>query len=70
MRTSVVILNKIDLPQTSERRDQIKKYCDKEGIKLIAVSAATGEGIESLKFTLAKKVKANIVEDKNVEDEY
>jgi GTPase len=47
-RPQIVVLNKMDLPQTVEREAQIKKKVTKAGYPFMTISAATQEGVQSL----------------------
>jgi GTP-binding protein len=53
-RKSVVVANKMDLP---EARDNLQAFRKKTGLKPIPVSAVTGEGLETLKKRLHRIVK-------------
>jgi GTP-binding protein len=47
-RTQIVVLNKIDLPDVRKKRRQIAAVFARRGITLLAISAATGEGLDEL----------------------
>jgi GTP-binding protein len=47
-RPQIVVLNKIDLPDVRARRVRIAASFKRRGIELLAISAATGEGIDAL----------------------
>ena len=47
-RTEVVVLNKLDLPATRKRFPALQRVFARRGLRLLGVSAATGEGIEGL----------------------
>lgn len=44
----VVVLNKIDLPDVRKKLPALKKSFSRQGIKLHAISSATGEGVKEL----------------------
>jgi GTP-binding protein len=44
-REEIVVLNKTDLPATKKRFASLKKTFARRGLKLLGVSAATGEGV-------------------------
>ncbi|MBN2526886.1 MAG: GTPase ObgE [Deltaproteobacteria bacterium] len=69
-RPSLAVVNKCDLQETRELAPTLKLALEKEGLEMLLVSAATGEGIAELKNKLAEKVlaptpEANVVEDSN-----
>jgi translation initiation factor IF-2 len=37
--------------------ERLEKYCKKKKLELFPISAVTGEGIDALKYALAKKVQ-------------
>src|SRR6185503_20252842 len=47
-RPQLVVLNKIDLPEVRKRTKQIAGVFGRRGIKVAAISAATGEGTAEL----------------------
>ncbi len=47
-RPALVAVNKSDLPETRERWPGVKENLEKQGFKVVAISAATGAGIEEL----------------------
>lgn len=47
-RQALVAVNKSDLPETRERWAGVKENLEKQGFKVVAISAATGAGIEEL----------------------
>jgi GTP-binding protein len=47
-RPQIVVLNKIDLPDVRARRTRLAAPFKRRGITLLAISAATGEGIDAL----------------------
>jgi len=51
-RPHCVALNKIDL-FADDTKKKLEKYCKGKGIRMLPVSAVTGEGLENLKFVLA-----------------
>ena len=57
-RPSVVAVNKIDRPEVRERRTEIAEACSSDGVDVLFVSAATGEGVDELVNRLAKTLAA------------
>ncbi len=47
-RPALVAVNKVDLPEMRERWPEVKESLENQGLKVIAISAATGKGIEEL----------------------
>lgn len=55
-RKALVVLNKCDLNETREIAPQVEKILRAEGLDVLLVSAATGEGLQELKNMLAKQI--------------
>lgn len=56
-RPQIVVLNKIDLPFVAERVEELRDHFENTvGIPFVAVSAATGEGMEKLNDLLGQTV--------------
>ncbi len=53
----IVAGTKIDACQEPERIDDLRAFCEKEGLAFFAISAVTGEGIEELRHALADRVR-------------
>jgi len=51
-RTEVVVLNKLDLPATRKKLPALQRLFARRGLRLLAISAATGEGIAGLHAVL------------------
>jgi len=47
-RIEVVVLNKLDLPATRKKLPAMERLFARRGLRLLGVSAATGEGIPGL----------------------
>jgi GTP-binding protein len=47
-RPQIAVLNKMDLPDVRRRRRQIAAKLAKRGVRLMAISAVTGEGVDEL----------------------
>ena len=47
-KPQVVVVNKLDIPELRQRAPEIERQLSSEGIKLLFVSAATGEGVEAM----------------------
>ena len=50
----IVVITKIDLPQTREELPAIKAWFEGKGVKVFPISSATGEGIEQLLDEIAR----------------
>jgi GTP-binding protein len=53
----LMVASKIDVA-SKEKVSTLKRYCKKHKHKLYEISAVTGQGIEELKFAIAKEVEA------------
>ncbi len=53
-KSQIVVINKIDLPDVRENLPQVTRLFDERGIKVFAISAATGEGIPALLGEIAR----------------
>jgi GTP-binding protein len=51
-----VVASKIDIANR-DKLAKLKRYSKRKKLDLFAISALTGEGIEKLKWTMAKKVE-------------
>jgi len=47
-RTEVLVLNKLDLPDTRKKFTALKRLFARRGLRLLGISAVTGEGIAGL----------------------
>jgi len=47
-RAQIVVANKTDLPDTAERLAEVREQCRRRGLRLVAISAATGQGLPEL----------------------
>jgi GTP-binding protein len=56
-RTEVVVLNKLDLPETRKKFPALERLFARRGLHLLGVSAATGEGIAGLHAALWKALE-------------
>ncbi len=61
-KPQVVVLNKMDLPEAREARDRLEKELSSLGLPVVAVSAATGEGVDRLLRVVAERLAALEVE--------
>lgn len=48
----ILVLSKLDLPETQELEAEVKAFAEKIGLKFFAVSSVTGEGLPALKYAL------------------
>jgi GTPase len=53
----IMIASKIDVAN-KDKVAALKKYCKKKKLKLYEISAVTGQGVEELKFAMAREVDA------------
>ena len=56
-RPFLIVLNKIDLPETQKARDLLSETSTKNGIELAVCSAITGQGLEDLKSAVWRLIK-------------
>jgi len=56
-KPTIVAASKIDAAN-KDKLAKLKRYCKRKKLDLFAISAVTGEGIEELKWTMAKKLTA------------
>jgi GTP-binding protein len=56
-KPQVVAINKMDLPVTRERMKKDIDIFEEKGIKVLAFSALTGEGIQAVIYEIAKKLR-------------
>jgi GTP-binding protein len=53
----IMVASKIDVAN-KDKVAALKKYCKKHKLKLYEISAVTGQGIDELKYAMAKEVNA------------
>jgi GTP-binding protein len=53
----IMVASKIDVAN-KEKVAALKRYCRKRKLKLYEISAVTGQGIDELKYAMAKEVDA------------
>src|SRR3712207_972901 len=56
-RLRAAVLNKVDVPDGRELVDLVREPLEQRGLQVFPVSAATGEGLRELGFTLARAVE-------------
>ncbi|MBN2804985.1 MAG: GTPase ObgE [Deltaproteobacteria bacterium] len=56
LKPAIIIINKTDLPQTADHIEILKKEYGDSDMKIIGVSAFTGEGIDKLKRAFADEI--------------
>ena len=56
----ILLLNKTDLIQDSDKLEKLKKSLINKGLKVIYISALTGDGIEKLKDILLETIEEKI----------
>ena len=62
-KEQVVVITKTDLPQTREHLAGITAWFEGQGIKVFAISSATGEGVEPLMDEIARRLWGSAEED-------
>ena len=56
-KPTVVVASKMDIAN-KDKLAKLKRYCKRKKLELYPISAVTGEGIEELKWAMAKKLSA------------
>jgi GTPase len=56
-KPTVVVASKMDIVN-KEKLAKLKRYCKRKKLELFPISAVTGEGIDELKWAMAKKLSA------------
>jgi GTP-binding protein len=56
-KPQVVVANKMDLPDSSDWFDLLRKKIEPMGYEIIPISAATGDGVKNLKFKIWEKLQ-------------
>jgi len=54
-KPTIVVASKVDTAN-KEKLAKLKRYCKRKKLELYAISAVTGEGIDELKWAMAKRV--------------
>jgi len=62
-KEQIVVITKLDLPQTREHLQEILKWFEGQGTKVFPISSATGEGIEPLLDEIAKRLWGSAEEE-------
>jgi GTP-binding protein len=55
-KPTIVVASKIDAVN-KDKLAKLKRYCKRKKLELFAISAVTGEGVEELKWAMAKRVE-------------
>ncbi|HEY7870209.1 MAG TPA: GTPase ObgE, partial [Methylomirabilota bacterium] len=55
-RPQIVVVNKIELPDTAAAREAVERFCAGRGLPFHAVSAITGEGLPALVHDMARRL--------------
>ena len=54
-KPTIVVASKMDIVN-KDKLTKLKRYCKRKKLELFPISAVTGEGVEELKWALAKRV--------------
>jgi GTP-binding protein len=55
-RPQIVVVNKIELPDTAAAREAVERFCAGRGLPFHAVSAITGDGLPALVHDMARRL--------------
>jgi GTPase len=55
-RPQIVAVNKVELPETADRRAAVERFCREGGLSFHAISAVTGEGLPALVHDVARRL--------------
>ena len=55
-KPTIVVASKMDIAN-KDKLAKLKRYCKRKKLELLAISAVTGEGVEELKWEMAKRVE-------------
>lgn len=74
-KPQLIVANKMDIPESEIGLDEIKKEFESKGIEIYPVSAATGQGINELKYAIWNllsntEVEYDTFDEEVYEDEY
>ena len=67
-RKQLVVANKMDLPEGRENFERVKKYVEEKGFEIMPVSAATGDGLQSLMFKAYEMLQYFVPEEDEEEN--
>ena len=56
-KPTIVVASKIDAVN-KDKLAKLKRYCKRKKLDLYSISAVTGEGVEDLKWEMARRVEA------------
>ncbi|MGH2447112.1 MAG: GTPase ObgE [Chloroflexota bacterium] len=66
-KPQIVVITKLDLPETQERWPDLRKALEDEGLPAFAISAVTHQGVDAVVYRLAEIIReqAKLVEDRH-----
>lgn len=59
----MVVITKLDLPQTREKLAEIRSWFEERGIRVFPISSATGEGVGELLDEIARRLWGRVEEE-------
>jgi GTP-binding protein len=62
-KEQVVVITKLDLPQTREQLAQVRSWFEERGIRVFPLSSATGEGVAELLDEIARRLWGKVEEE-------
>lgn len=69
-KPEIIVANKMDLPDSMEGLEKIKKEFEPKGLKIYPVSAATTQGIDELKYGIWELLQNTEIEYETYDEEY
>lgn len=66
-RKQLVVANKMDLPDAQANYERVAKYVNGKGYEIIQVSAATGEGLQTLMYKAYEMLQNFIPDEEEIE---
>lgn len=69
-RPQIIAANKMDIPGAEEQIERVRKEFEDKGIEVFPISAATGKGMEKLKFAIWELLSNTEIDYETFDEEY